>query len=265
MMLRNLTLTAASLALASGCGSFADDPGEPRPLAELSGQIGNASTSAVPQHLGVALIWGGVETRVVDELQVPPEFPASFTLEIDQPPPEENFLPPMPPFPEGFRIAFGTVVGYEDVNQNGRLDLVDQEATSFIDRVVAENPDLWVSYVEASDEALDAAEALYDNRPIRGLALLRFSVQGGNPHGEFLPLSTGHTLDLSDEPMNDRVMCEGERIYLNGEYPPGGRCEADGSRYIIDPEEPDSTKVCKVYYFGTFERPDPIPANWPCQ
>jgi hypothetical protein len=263
MMLRHLTLTAASLALASGCGSFAEEPGESRPLGELSGQLGNRSTSAVPQHLGVALIWGGMEKRIVDELQVPPEFPASFTLEIDQPPPEENFLAG-PPFPEGFRIAFGSVIGYEDVNQNGRLDLVDEEATSFIDRVVAENPDLWVSYTEGSEEALDAAEPLYDNRPIRGLGLLRFFIEGGNPHGTFVPLSAGFDLELSDGPLNDRVMCQGERIYRNGEYPPGGRCEADGSRYVLEPEV-DPSKVCKVFTFAAFERPDPVPANWPCK
>lgn len=49
-----------------------------------------------------------------------------------------------------FRVAVGTLVAYEDLNGNGQLDLLDENATQAIDRVVGVNEKLYVVYAEGT-------------------------------------------------------------------------------------------------------------------
>jgi hypothetical protein len=50
--------------------------------------------------------------------------------------------------PSGLRAAVGVVVAYEDLNGNGKLDLVDRDATAFVDRVVGTNENVVITYFE---------------------------------------------------------------------------------------------------------------------
>ncbi|MCU0685392.1 MAG: hypothetical protein MUF34_24660 [Polyangiaceae bacterium] len=54
------------------------------------------------------------------------------------------------PWPADLRVATGSLVAYVDDNQNGRLDLVEEGAPGFLDRVVATNPDLILAYFEGT-------------------------------------------------------------------------------------------------------------------
>ncbi len=60
--------------------------------------------------------------------------------------PQSDLRPALPGDP--FRIAIGTLVAYEDLNGNGILDLLDDKATTAVDRVVGVNEDLYVVYAE---------------------------------------------------------------------------------------------------------------------
>lgn len=51
-----------------------------------------------------------------------------------------------------FKVAIGSLVAYEDLNGNGQLDLLDDQATTAIDRVVGVNEDLYVVYVEGTPQ-----------------------------------------------------------------------------------------------------------------
>jgi hypothetical protein len=48
----------------------------------------------------------------------------------------------------GIRLAVGAVVAYEDLNGNGKLDLVPEDASAFVDKIVASDPDMVIAYVE---------------------------------------------------------------------------------------------------------------------
>ncbi|HEU4537161.1 MAG TPA: hypothetical protein VFS00_23730, partial [Polyangiaceae bacterium] len=52
--------------------------------------------------------------------------------------------------PPDLRVAMGTLVAYVDENGNGRLDLVEEGAPGFLDRVVGTNKELLLTYFEGT-------------------------------------------------------------------------------------------------------------------
>jgi hypothetical protein len=53
-----------------------------------------------------------------------------------------------PGAPSALRAAVGVVVAYEDLNGNGKLDLVDRDATAFVDRIVGSNENVVIAYFD---------------------------------------------------------------------------------------------------------------------
>ena len=277
------------LVLTAGCGGFSEDSGKASVLATLEGRVENPNSAIVPQSMGVALVWHGATYRVAQELRVVPEFPVSFRLEIDQPPPASAMVTAEnePMIPTGARAAAGAVVGYEDLNQNGRLDMVEIGAERFVDRLVATNENLLVVYVEGSDAALAGFEQTMGGRPERGFGLMEIVTNVPSVfEARFFPITEHYVLPLSDDPKLNALMCtQGDATQSSGggatriyderppAYPapgdPNVQCAPDGSSYLTN-------RQCTTIEHGpcrgteTFcnhdmwRRPDPVPSDWPC-
>ena len=69
------------------------------------------------------------------------------------------------------RLAYGTLVAYEDTNGNGKLDLVDSDAATFVDRVLGANPDLLLVFAEGNVNHEELRDE-HGNLPAKGYNLL---------------------------------------------------------------------------------------------
>jgi hypothetical protein len=151
---------------------------------------------------------------------------------------------PEPEFPIDFRAALGTVVAYEDTNGNGKLDLVDDNAIGFIDRILGVNPNLAVVYLQGTLPA-----RLVDSRgvkPVLGYNLFQIGkscvksspttsgpAKEPNPNGPgstctptedaWLPITTLYELPLSSDPALGTLMCKS-----GATGPSGGEGSAPG-------------------------------------
>jgi hypothetical protein len=112
------------------CGSVADgaDPG--RPLATISGKVVGTPQGAAPKHPRLGLIWGTRRENPDDSMRnlfeshpITAAFPADFTFDIFQLPPEETIHRLETPGCPGVvtEIAVGAYIAFDDVNQDGTL------------------------------------------------------------------------------------------------------------------------------------------------
>jgi hypothetical protein len=213
-MYRSLLLTSCALlsALATGCGSLADNTDQHEPLAVLQGELANPDALATSSNVRVAVIWNcgdldGNMYRVSQEVEVQPVFPSRFRLELTDPPPADCMVnpfadgddnvsegkggpddPDVPPsapttpqdttasIPSNFRIGIGTIAAYDDLNGNGKLDLVDPDAAEYIDAVLGANESLMLVYLEGSlPQGWDELKDGNGNLPSLGYNLLNFN------------------------------------------------------------------------------------------
>jgi hypothetical protein len=273
-------------ATATACGGFADDPGEPNTLTTLQGEVRNPDELAVPSNLHVALIWTADGYNIPQELPLVPEFPARYELRITE-------LPPTMPMAEeddepigdgSGRWALGVVVGYEDGNGNGELDLSTVDVPS-PDRVVAAHPDQkMVIYIEGSDAVLDALGQDLGTRPDRGFGFLTFKPSEEHlVDVEYGSISQPFDLMLTDDPQLSDVLCEAapgssasggtvRRGRPAGTHPspsdPRLTCGEDGSSYSYETCTEYDQGLCRGTHTDCLSeivpRPDPVPSDWPC-
>jgi hypothetical protein len=151
-----LVSTVAAVPL--GCGSLDGHTGTPGTLATVQGGLLdkggllNPSGRGVLNDVRVAVVWrnidaggqGQVAYSVSQDLPVQPVFPSSFVVQLDGPPPAAalGVLQGL-----DVPIALGVVVAYEDLNGDGKLDLVPSDAGAFIDRIVGANENLYLFYI----------------------------------------------------------------------------------------------------------------------
>jgi hypothetical protein len=147
-----------------GCGGLETETAQPSTLARLQGIVSDPTGVNVRGELRVAVVWfvkaaaPNADAREVfkvfaasEDLPLSTSFPANFSLALRNPPPPEAinervFVPTGdnagqidvdPDLREAeVRNAEGVLVVYRDRNGNGRLDLIDADATVFIDDVV---------------------------------------------------------------------------------------------------------------------------------
>ena len=151
--------------------------------------------------------------RTSQEVEVQPVFPSRFRLELTEPPPagcmidpfaqgeeddddlsqvggsapspgdstgtEDPDMPPSTPqdLPEpsatSARVALGTIAAYDDLNGNGKLDLVGPDAQEYVDAVLGTNESLMLVYFEGSiPQQWDALKDSEGNLPTLGYNLL---------------------------------------------------------------------------------------------
>jgi hypothetical protein len=236
------------------------------------------------------------------DLPVQPIFPSQYKLELTTPPPESVITrDPMDP---SFGAAYGVLVAYEDLNDDGRLDLVPNDAGAFLDKIIATNTDLAIVYLESTTGSLPpGATANVSGSVVLGYNLLTTNctpADGTNkaPDGGFcdwnvfLPISTPYDLPLSSDPTLNELMCQG---YASGSgasggggtgslwnvssegTPPGGypapgapglTCNADGMGYATNTCVTQQENLCTSSTFCTeldvVLAGAPVPAGWPC-
>ena len=148
----------------TACGSLADNPGDADVLAKMNGTLSVAAGTTAPSAVRVALVWrnegreksGAARFNVAEDLEVAPQFPARFSLTLRNPPPASALF--IPEKGLDMSIAIGSVVAYEDKNQNAKLDLVPAKATSFVDAIVGANDELIVVWLPREPTAALARE-----------------------------------------------------------------------------------------------------------
>jgi hypothetical protein len=189
----------------------------------------------------------------------------------------DDFRPAKPGDP--FRLAIGTLVAYEDLNGNGKLDLLDDKATTAIDRIVGANEDLYVVYTEGvatgdfaelgipkgfSQVVIHKCES-FDVTPtdVGGVATEEASPTTLPPDGGTQPvpmptrnecedrptvqsLDTLFTLPLTASPKLSEFMCRGEGANLGvavASPPPVAAQNPDSNYY---PAANDPKLLCKA-------------------
>jgi hypothetical protein len=273
-------------AAATACGGFADDPAEPNTLATLQGEVRNPGELAVPSNLHVAMIWAGEHYNTAHELPLVPEFPARYELRITELPPTMALGTDEESVGDGSgRWALGTVVGYEDGNGNGEIDLSAGDVPS-PDRVVAAHPNkTFVIYLEGSDAVLDALGQSLGTRPDRGFGFL--TVKPGEEtlvDLQYASIAQPFDLTLTNDPQMSDFLCRtmpdseasGGTVRSDGgaqgPHPAPGdpnlTCAPDGSSYrYLDCTEYDRG-LCQGTHTDCISevvrRPEPVPSDWPC-
>jgi hypothetical protein len=142
------TLVSTVAVAALGCGGLDGHTGTRGTLATVQGALVDPSGYPVHNDVRVAVVWlniNGLGYIVSEDLPVQPVFPSSFVVQLDGPPPAAAIS-----VPRGIDepVAVGVVVAYEDLNGNGKLDLVPSNAGAFIDRIVGANENLYLFYID---------------------------------------------------------------------------------------------------------------------
>jgi hypothetical protein len=219
-------------ALGASCGSLNGHPGSPSALATVQGQLlPTADTPALGDDVHIAVIWLTTvrhQLKVAVDLPVKPVFPSKYVLSLTEPPPAIAIVRPVASHPE-FSVAQGGLVAYEDLNGNGQLDLVSDDAGSFPDRIVATNPNEELLYLDSTTghlppELQSGAEGTpllgyniviqgqctitaYANLPDGGLRMPDMSVCTPT---QFLPMTAPYDLPLSNDPNLNLLACQSQ-------------------------------------------------------
>ncbi len=350
--MRKLPLALAALTSLSvaACGSLDPNAGEKTPLATVTGQLTNPQAVQTNSNVRIAVIWRaelfGKFNSAVD-LPVQPVFPSKFRIDLREAPPADVLWDPFaqsqtpsdPPQTGGsepaapdapgtrgahvglqggsavgpsVRVGVGAVVAYEDLNGNGKLDLVDQNAAQFLDRIVAANDQTMLIYFDGTPPNQPELRDGNGHYPTPGYNLYRQgkacaetdTVGNGEPLGgtkggspmptctpvapEWLPMTTLYDLVLATDPKFGTLMCKsgndgvssasaggvqhsGRPAAYPGSTDPNLSCAVDGSSYTYG--KSSCTTVSQGPCRGTittctpvdfWERPTPVPADWPC-
>ncbi len=165
------------LAIGTACSGGAAGPDYDPPYAMFHAAITAAQVPVSGPEVRVALVWSRAEAHrdqpvlVAQDIGVTTQFPVHFTLNVTQLPPEDAMnplfdespseptpgamsvcisgcTPQLPPPPKGLKMAYGTIIVYEDTNGNGRLDLITEPNSNSPDRVLGIPRDIIIQYLE---------------------------------------------------------------------------------------------------------------------
>jgi hypothetical protein len=159
-MSTTVPMLACLAAIAACSGSLSGSTDRPSVLATIHGTVDlMQSVSLGGSPLAVAVVWVKAplpgSTQVAStSVAVKPTFPSSFSLDLTDVPPDSMMFdianincgappcdrPDAPPL--HLRIALGALVVYEDVNRNGKLDLVAPGAPAYVDKVVGASTEI---------------------------------------------------------------------------------------------------------------------------
>jgi hypothetical protein len=199
------------------------------------------------------------------------------------------------------RYAIGTVVAYLDQNHNGKLDLVPDNATAYVDRILAANQELTIEYFEGpihiTDNLGHSAKDGYNllKVPLCDLELsptrvacpfVRPVSDGCFP--QWLGMDAPYPLTIDSSPAVASLMCQDiEPAGPSSGSGPGGPfdpsvqpaqypapsdpdlcCDPDGSQYFYLTCMNMSQGLCKGTQYSCtavgYARPTPSPPGWPC-
>lgn len=298
-----LAVLALSSAMASvHCGNGVSSTAErPSTLATIEGQVVNPAGIALASGgaFRVAIVWsvpstqdgGARRLRVAQDVPVNPVFPASFSLALSEPPPDDAMFSPNPTVPT-FRVAEGALIAYQDKNGNGALDLVDPTAPSAIDAVLATDRDLTMVYIEGTPSGATFAGVADSNgrTPVTGFNfydIVHCSNQPCDDGFQWESVATPVNLAVSNSPSLSSLMCSAEAgsststsvaSPVVGTFPatfpspgdPNLICSNGGRTYSLRSCQENATSVCAetssscqvVSYQLAIGQA--APAGWPC-
>lgn len=179
MKIATLCVVPSLLLTLTACGSIStgDDSAV---LATMQGELTNPHSLALPETVRVAVVWGQERDgfAIAQDVEVEPVFPSKFRLALTSAPPDSAMFYTADEYadevaedadesgdrsspleedadfggvtPRDVRVAYGSLVAYEDTNGNGRLDLVEDGAAAFVDRVLGTNSAMVLVYLEGN-------------------------------------------------------------------------------------------------------------------
>jgi hypothetical protein len=304
----SLATVAALGTVSAGCGSLDTDTTASPEVAALGGKLVNPSSVSVSGAVRVAVVWAGANGSfdVSEDLPVQPVFPASFAVSLDAGPPASALMASsaIAGSSGDYQVAIGSVVAYDDLNGNGKLDLVPADASSYVDKIVATDETLDVIYL-AGGLPTNANAADAGGTPVLGYNLFRDcpdTSSGSSGPGSICPSGSGSggaaaacgwepvttaiTLTVATDPQVDSLMCQsqsgtatatGTGMNVPGRpatYPspcdPDLSCSDDGSSYTYETScTTTSTGICAgndtSCELDVYTRPSPVPSGWPCK
>ena len=246
---QNVRLTFLNLLLLTtvtsvvACGHIEDPQYVGEPLWVLNGRLTQSDEGADFEavSLRVAFIWEqdiqeNGAALISQDVPVVPEFPARFTLELYDPPPESTMHDGAELEEElaayDFRIAVGQILVYDDLNGNGQLDILHADAQAYVDRVLGHAEDYWVVFVEGTPPTDPFENIVFE----QGLNLIHFEE---NPDSfedrvQQLDLSMEFDIAVGQYPELQYLMCNQpvERYESGGSNAPSagsGEYPTDGS------------------------------------
>jgi hypothetical protein len=310
--LRTFALTAV-LGL-SACGSLDENADKPGKLAAVAGRItdpmmlfdgsGAVRVAVVWEITGQALGDGGYgdDHRTAQDIAVTPVFPTDFQLDLAELP---NDLQPFHQLFGGspsvnLRAVAGFVVVYEDLNRNGKLDLVTSSSPGFVDSVLGEatTPLLYLEGTLPTDLSLIASAKDADGHlPALGFNLaenycvMRKAPPAGSTCDavfDWMPVSTRISIAVSGDAKLANIMCKemptgvlsnNENGHPAGEFPaafpspsdPNVTCAPDGRSYTYTVDKSVTPPgICQAT--TTYHNVDTYglvvgaaaPSGWPC-
>jgi hypothetical protein len=294
-----LSLVSLAVALAApsvGCGSLDGHTGTPSTLATLRGEMTESANLSSTAAVRVAVVWlsDGPSYNVAEDLPVQPVFPSNFVIQLDEPPPERALAGNQG---LSFQVAMGFVVAYEDLNGNGKLDLVQNDAGNFVDKIVGANAQgLTLIYLQGTLPTGDAGLVDSDGKsPTLGYGLYLQTPcsgdAGSHPCSEthLFDMSSPYDLQISDDSEINQLMCAnygsagsqstgtGSAWSVDTQGTPPGGYPAPGSNGLTCTGSTSYTdSQCQVVHNGLCEETTscttlivslgsaPPPAGWPC-
>jgi hypothetical protein len=305
-LLLSSTVCLVALASASAaCGSLDGNTGTPTTLATVTGELSNPKSIQFDSKVRIAVVWlntvsgGKPNYSVAEDLPVQPVFPSEFTIQLDEPPPSAA-LSPQTLGSDSIDVAAGFVVAYEDLNGNGKLDLVANDAGAFIDKIVGANESLALIYLQGDVASLGKLADSSGTLPKAGYNLFALSdcedtdAGARSPDGgacipsEWFDMSTLYNLQVSTDPEVNQLMClqsgqgagsgGGGTDWIVGQEgtPVGGYPEAGSTGLVCNSASEYTYNDCKVTQDGLCETytsctqtvvelgDASTPSGWPC-
>lgn len=295
------SLAGAAAALSVACGSLDGHTGTPSTLATLRGEMTSSTNLSLTAAVRVAVVWlsNGPGYNVAEDLPVQPVFPSNFVIQLNEPPPQAALLTGNQGL--SFQVAMGFVVAYEDLNGNGKLDLVQNDAGAFTDKIVGANAQgMALIYLQGTLPTNDGGLVDSDGKsPSLGYGL--YSVvpcagDGGDGGGtpacvetHWFDVSSPYDLQISNDSEINQLMCAnygsagaqsagsgtGWLIDKQG-TPPGGYPAPGASGLTCMGTTSYTDSQCQVVHNGLCEETTNCtelivslgsalaPAGWPC-
>lgn len=288
--------------LIAGCGDVFDPDQHGTPLWTIQCKVNDLENATTPAHMRVAFIWsrtpgGGHVTigdrgkmvmagmaRIAQDLSLVPQFPASFTIDLFDMPPETAMHPGEEFRQEwaGLDVAYAELVVYDDLNENGKLDMLPADAGETLDVIIGprEEYEFWLFRGDT------AGVLMNDLKVEPGLNVFLppdfLLDEQGQPEMSFEDWLEDPVLPITlvDDPDKQFLMCQDPvdyhmdllKVIHCAQIPEGVEvdCSADGYKYTTTYTECHQDGVCgaiectSVLDDCRISIRDPLPENWPC-
>jgi hypothetical protein len=280
-----IACTALTLATATACGGLPDHEGGQSTLVTLHGSVQSQSGALGGAGVHVAVIWeNGQAHALAVDVPVKAEFPAAFSIPLKSAPPA-GFIVPTKDI-GGAEVAIGGFVAYQDLNKNGKLDLLDESSTKAIDHVVGIDKTHQLVFIKSAPNGFDKMKDENGVVPRLGFNILTPDEKTNGFVWD--PISTGLLLTEDDSPEAQMYMCANGMtesgggagkvapagtIGPNGAYPapddPNLQCDpTNPDQYIYNEQTLVVDKPCDKQYTLVetvySKQPGTSPTGWPC-